>query len=94
MRDWTTGSITRNLLALSWPMVLTEFLYTFGISVDMIWVGRLGQVAMAGIGVAGLFAGFQMMIMTGLSIGTRAVVARFWARATSRGPTTPPSRPS
>jgi putative MATE family efflux protein len=77
MRDWTTGSITRNLFALSWPMVLTEFLYTFGISVDMIWVGRLGQVAMAGIGVAGLFAGFQMMIMTGLSIGTRAVVARF-----------------
>lgn len=76
-RDWTKGSITRNLLALSWPMVVTEGLYTLGISIDMIWVGRLGSAAIAGIGVAGIFAGFQMMIMTGLGVGTRAVVARF-----------------
>jgi len=43
----------------------------------MVWVGRLGVAPMAAIGVAGIFAGFQMMLMTGLSIGTRAVVARF-----------------
>lgn len=76
-RDWTKGGITRNLLSLGWPMMVTEGLYMIGISIDMVWVGRLGASAMAGIGVAGIFAGFQMMIMTGLGIGTRAVIARF-----------------
>jgi putative MATE family efflux protein len=57
-------------------MMVTEGLYTLGISIDMIWVGRLGPTAMAGIGVAGIFAGFQLMVMTGLSIGTRALIAR------------------
>ena len=76
-KDWTKGGITRNLLSLGWPMMVTEGLYMIGISIDMVWVGRLGVAPMAAIGVAGIFAGFQMMIMTGLGIGTRAVVARF-----------------
>ncbi len=76
-KDWTQGSVTRNLLTLSWPMMVTEGLYMLGISIDMIWVGRISTGAIAGIGVAGIFAGFQMMIMTGFGIGTRAVVARF-----------------
>ena len=75
-RDWTKGSTVRNLLSLSWPMMVTEGLYILGISIDMVWVGRLGPVVIAGVGVAGIFAGLQMMIMTGLSVGTRAVVAR------------------
>ena len=76
-RDWTTGSVPRNLLALSWPMMVTEGLYMIGISIDMVWVGRLGSAAIAGIGVAGIYAGVQMMIMTGLSMGTRALIARY-----------------
>jgi Na+-driven multidrug efflux pump len=75
-RDWTTGSVTRNLLSLSWPMMVSEGLYMIGISIDMVWVGKLGAAAIAGIGVAGIYAGVQMMLMTGLSIGTRALVAR------------------
>jgi len=58
-------------------MMVTEGLYMIGISTDMIWVGKLGAVAIAGIGVAGIYAGVQMMIMTGLSVGTRALIARF-----------------
>jgi len=76
-KDWTRGSVTRNLLALSWPMVVTEGLYMIGISIDMIWVGKLGAAAIAGIGVAGIYAGFQMMLMNGLGIGIRALIARF-----------------
>ena len=76
-KDWTRGSVTRNLLSLSWPMVVTEGLYMVGISIDMIWVGKLGAAAIAGIGVAGIYAGFQMMLMNGLGIGMRALIARF-----------------
>ena len=76
-RDWTQGSVTRNLLVLSWPMMVTEGLYMIGISIDMVWVGKLGEAAIAGVGYAGIYAGVQMMIMTGLSMGTRALVARY-----------------
>jgi len=76
-KDWTRGSVTRNLLVLSWPMIVTEGLYMVGISIDMIWVGKLGAAAIAGIGVAGIYAGFQMMLMNGLGIGMRALIARF-----------------
>jgi Na+-driven multidrug efflux pump len=58
-------------------MMITESLYMLGISIDMVWVGRLGAVAIAGIGVAGIYAGVQIMLMTGLSMGTRALVARY-----------------
>jgi putative MATE family efflux protein len=75
-RDWTKGNTVRNLLSLSWPMMVTEGLYILGISIDMVWVGRLGPAVIAGVGVAGIFAGLQMLIMTGLSVGTRAMVAR------------------
>jgi putative MATE family efflux protein len=57
-------------------MMVTEGLYILGISIDMVWVGKLGPAAIAGVGVAGIFAGLQMLIMTGLSVGTRAMVAR------------------
>ena len=76
-KDWTRGSVTRNLLSLSWPMIVTEGLYMIGISIDMVWVGKLGAAAVAGIGIAGIYAGFQMMLMNGLGIGIRALVARF-----------------
>ena len=41
-RDWTHGSIVRNLLSLAWPMVISQSLNMLGPTIDMIWVGRLG----------------------------------------------------
>ncbi len=76
-KDWTKGSITRNLWSLSWPLIVTESLYTLGISIDMVWVGKLGTAPIAAIGIAGIFAGIIIMVMSGLSVGTRALIARF-----------------
>ena len=76
-KDWTKGSITRNLLSLSWPLIVSESLYTLGISIDMVWVGKLGTAPIAAVGIAGIFAGILMMLMNGLSVGTRALIARF-----------------
>ena len=53
MRDWTQGSIVGNLLRLSWPMVISNSLMMLGPTIDMIWVGKLGSAAIAGVGVAG-----------------------------------------
>ena len=76
-RDWTQGSIIGNLLRLSWPMVISSVLMMLGPTIDVIWVGRLGSSAIAGVGVAGIAVQMAMMAMMGLGMGMRAMVARF-----------------
>ncbi len=76
-KDWTEGSITHNLLMLSWPIIISQSLNMLGPTIDLIWVGRLGSAAMAGVGIAGMAIMFAMSAMMGLTQGVRAMVARF-----------------
>lgn len=75
-RDWTQGSVAGNLLSLSWPMVIHNGLYMLGQTVDMIWIGRLGSAAVAGVGVAFSVHMLVLSAKMGLVAGTRAMVAR------------------
>ena len=85
-RDWTRGSVIRNLLTLSWPMVVMECFYAVGQTVDMIWVGKLGAASIAGVGYASMVLMVVMSAMMGLIIvGMRAMVARFVGAGDVRG---------
>ncbi|MFC1898966.1 MATE family efflux transporter [Chloroflexota bacterium] len=75
-RDWTKGSIVRNLLILAWPISIGSILNMLGPTIDMIWVGRLGANAMAGVGVAGMAVVLLNSARMGLNTGTRALIAR------------------
>lgn len=76
-RDWTKGSIFRNLLSLSWPMMIHESFYMVGQVVDMIWVGKLGSASIAGVGIASITAMIAESAMMGLIVGMTAMIARF-----------------
>ena len=76
-KDWTQGSIVSNLLLLSWPMVLMETLFVASQVADMVWVGRLGPAAIAGVGIANIVVMLVMSMDFGLIIGVRALVARY-----------------
>ena len=76
-RDWTQGGIVRNLLSLAWPMTISGSLNMLGPTIDMVWVGKLGTVAMAGVGIAGMAVMVVNSARMGISTGTRAMVARF-----------------
>ena len=84
-RDWTQGSIIGNLLRLSWPMVVSNVLMMLGPTIDMIWVGKLGTASIAGVGVAGIAVQLIMGAMMGLTMGMRAMVARFIGAGDVRG---------
>jgi putative MATE family efflux protein len=75
-KDWTRGPIVRNLLLLSWPMVLMETLFVVSQVADMIWVGRLGPSAIAAMGVAFTIIMLIMSLDFGIVVGARAMVAR------------------
>jgi putative MATE family efflux protein len=77
MRDWTQGSIVQNILLLAWPVMVLGVLYAANLILEMIWVGKLGAPSIAGVGVAGFIVLLVVSFKTGLSIGERAMVARF-----------------
>ena len=76
-KDWTKGSVIGNLLLLSWPMVLMEGLWTAGQIVDMIWIGKLGSDAIAGVGLANIIVMMVFSLDMGILTGVRAMIARF-----------------
>jgi putative MATE family efflux protein len=84
-RDWTKGSIVNNLLLLSWPMIVMEFLYMISQLVDMIWVGRLGAASIAGVGISSIILMIVMSMDFGLIMGSRAMIARFTGAGDRRG---------
>ena len=75
-RDLTKGSIPGNLWYLSWPQITESFLSVVDQLADLIWAGRIGFQAIAGLGVAQTFL---MMLMTGrmgLDAGMRSMISR------------------
>jgi putative MATE family efflux protein len=75
-KDWTKGNIVGNLLSLGWPMMVGGSLNMIGPTIDMIWVGKLGPAAIAGVGIAGMVVMLVNSAMAGLYQGLRAMVAR------------------
>lgn len=84
-RDWTKGSIIGNLLSLGWPMMIGGSLNMLGPTIDMIWVGKLGTAAIAGVGVSGMVVMLVNSMMMGLYQGLRAMVARFIGAGDAQG---------
>ncbi len=76
-RDWVSGSILRNLLTMSWPIIIGNTVNMLGPTVDMIWVGRLGPAAIAAVGVSGTAVMLAQSSLMGLFTGMRAMIARF-----------------
>jgi putative MATE family efflux protein len=75
-RDWTRGTVLSNLFILSWPIIAHNALYMIGQTVDMIWIGRLGSNAVAGVGA--VFIIFMLVLSgeMGLATGARAMISR------------------
>jgi putative MATE family efflux protein len=75
-RDLFEGNIVPCLIALSWPVLISQCLNVFGPIIDLIWVGKLGSDAVAGVGIAGIISMVAMVAMYGFVSGVRALIAR------------------
>ena len=75
MKDLTRGSITAHLLAMALPMAVGMLVQTLYFMVDLYFVARLGDTALAGVGAAGNFALAIMALTQMLGVGTVALIA-------------------
>ena len=67
--DLLHGRIMRSLCVLALPIVMTYFIQMAYNFIDMIWIGRLGSGAVAGVGVAGMFTWFSNGLVTMAKMG-------------------------
>ena len=75
-KDLTQGSVPRNLWFLAWPQIAESFLSVVDQLADLIWAGRIGFQAIAGLGVAQTFLMMLMTARMGLDAGMRSMISR------------------
>ena len=75
-RDLTKGSIPGNLWYLSWPQITESFLSVVDHVADLIWAGRIGFQAIAGLGLAQTFLMMLITSRMGLDAGMRSMISR------------------
>ena len=75
-RDLTKGSIPKNLWHLGWPQVAEGMLGVVDQVADLIWAGRIGFHAIAGLGVAQSYLMLVITARMGLDAGMRSMISR------------------
>jgi len=71
------GSITKVLLRLGLPVVASFLLQTAFNIIDAIWIGQLGEVALAAISAAGFVVWIVFSLSAMIAVGVTAIVARY-----------------
>lgn len=78
MRDFTTGSIPRHILAFSWPMFLGNLLQALYNTVDSFWVGRyIGPEALGAVSVSFPIIFALISLVLGLTMASTTMVAQY-----------------
>src|SRR5262245_47952897 len=76
MKDLTTGSIPKHMVQLALPMAAGMLVQTLYLFIDLYFVARLGDAAIAGVAMGGnlMFASFALTQM--LAAGTASMVSQ------------------
>jgi putative MATE family efflux protein len=85
MKDLTQGPITKHLIALAAPIAIGMLFQTLYVLVDLVFVSRLGDAAIAGVTTAATAAFVILALTQTLSVGTVALVAQAVGRKDQPG---------
>jgi putative MATE family efflux protein len=85
MKDLTQGPITRHLIALSVPIAIGMLFQTLYFLIDLIFVSRIGDAAIAGVSSAGTATFIILGLTQMLGVGTVALVAQAVGRKDQPG---------
>lgn len=75
MHDLTEGSIPRHIVRLAAPLAIGMLFQTLYYFVDLFFVGRLGEAAIAGVGAAGNLQFIVIALTQVLGVGTMVLIS-------------------
>jgi putative MATE family efflux protein len=75
VKDLTQGSVAGHIVAMALPMAVGMLVQTLYLMVDLYFVARLGNAALAGVGAAGNYMFGIMALTQMLGVGTVALIA-------------------
>jgi putative MATE family efflux protein len=76
LQDLTQGPVRRHLIAMAVPTAIGMLMQTLYYLVDLYFVGRLGDAALAGVGAAGTVMMVVIAMTQVLGVGTVALIAQ------------------
>lgn len=76
MKDLTQGPVQRHLIAMAVPIAAGMLFQTLYFLVDLYFVGRLGDAAIAGVGSAGNLSFLVLALTQVLGVGTVALISQ------------------
>ena len=77
-RFFVNRDFYHKMLKLAIPVMIQNFISSFLNMIDTVMVGKLGETAIAAVGIANQYFFFFMMFMIGLSAGCAVFIAQFW----------------
>ncbi|QWP75614.1 MATE family efflux transporter [Lysobacter sp. K5869] len=80
MRDLTQGSIPKHLISLAVPIGIGMLFQMLYVLIDLYFVSRLGDAAIAGVGAAGNLQFLVMAMSQVLAVGAMALIAQACGR--------------
>src|SRR5262249_6113810 len=75
MKDLTQGSITRQLVAMAVPIAFGMLFQTLYYLIDLYFVSRLGDEAIAGVSAAGTVTFVVLALTQVLAVGTTTLIS-------------------
>lgn len=75
-RDLTSGSLNQNIWRLAVPMITEMVVFNIAMTLDIYWVGQLGEAALAAVTISMTIRWVMNGFANGLGIGGMAMVAR------------------
>jgi Na+-driven multidrug efflux pump len=85
LRDLTTGPVRSHLFGMAAPIAAGMLMQTLYYLVDLYFVGRLGDAALAGVGAAGNVMMIVIALTQVLGVGTVALIAQAVGRRDAAG---------
>lgn len=79
------SSFTRTMLSIAVPVMLQNLLFSSLTFIDTLMIGRLGDLPLAAVGMAGKWTWFLGIVLFGFSSGAAVFIAQYYGAGDERG---------
>jgi len=85
MQNKNKYSFTRTMLSIAIPLTLQNLLFSSFTLIDTVMVGRLGDLPLAAVGMAGKWSWFLNIVLFGCTSGAAVFIAQYFGAGDQRG---------